>query len=82
MLVLRQALAFLADEVFGKRGPLDSVLKMESLMRSCKSNTDSLEWTLLMMCDYSLNRFVHPSEMQMRYLFGKGTQKGTLVTFQ
>ena len=69
----------MADETFGKRGPLDSVLKMESLMRACKSNTSSLEWTLLMMCDYSLNRLVVPSEMQMQYLFGKGTQKGNLV---
>lgn len=71
-----EELAFLADETFGKRGPLDSVLKLEMLMRACKSSTWSIEFALLCMCDSCLNRTVVPSEMTPNWLFGKGSQKG------
>ena len=71
-----EELAFLADETFGKRGPLDSVLKLEMLMRACKSSTGSIEFALLCMCDSCLNRTVVPSEMTPNWLFGKGSQKG------
>ena len=67
-------ITFLIDETFGKRSPLDSVLKMENLMRACKSHHQSLEHVL----DLCLNRVVVPSEMQHLYLFGKGSTKGNL----
>ena len=77
-LTLTEEIAFLIDEVFGKRSPLDSVLKIENVMRSCKSNHDSLVWVLIQMADWCLNRVVQPAEMVPFYLFGKGSQKGKL----
>ena len=77
-LVILEEIAFLIDEVFGKRSPLDSVLKIENIMRSCKSNHDSLAWVLVQMADWCLNRVVKPAEMVPFYLFGKGSSKGKL----
>ena len=77
-LVILEEIAFLIDEVFGKRSPLDSVLKIENIMRSCKSNHDSLAWVLVQMADWCLNRVVQPAEMVPFYLFGKGSSKGKL----
>lgn len=77
--IFSQEIAFLIDECFGKRSPLDSVLKMENLLRSCKSVSNALEHVLLQMADFCLNRQVNPAEMQHMYLFGgKGSTKGKL----
>eukprot|EP00435_Cladocopium_sp_Y103_P016837 s1739_g4.t1 len=65
-------ITFLIDECFGKRSPLDSVLKMENLMRTCRSVSNALEHVLFQMADWCLNRLVNPSEMQHMFLFGKG----------
>ena len=66
------------DEVFGKRSPLDSVLKMENMMRCCKSNHDSMHWCMQTMADQVLNRMIKPQEMQPNFLFGAKGQKGNL----
>ena len=76
--VFGKELAFLTDETFGKASPLDSVLKIEGIMRACRSSTEQLEWILIQMSDLCLNRQIQPAEMQPFYLFGKGQQKGTL----
>ena len=77
--IFSQEITFLIDECFGKRSPLDSVLKMENLLRSCKSGSNALEHVLLQMADFCLNRQVNPAEMQHMYLFGgKGSTKGKL----
>lgn len=71
------------DEVFGKLSPLDSVLKLEQIMRTCRSNSDQIEWILIQIGDLCLNRKVAPGEFQPSFLFGgKGQQKGKLVLFQ
>ena len=76
---IAQDLAFLTDETFGKRSPIDSVIKLEGMMRACKSQTDLMEWCLMTMSDLCLNREVRPAEMQPSWLFGqKGSQKGHL----
>lgn len=67
------------DDTFGKRSPIDSVIKLEGMMRCCKSQTDQIHWCLMTMSDLVLNREVRPAEMQPSYLFGaKGPQKGSL----
>ena len=72
-----QNLAFLTDETFGKKSPLDSVLKIEGMMRACRSNSESMQWCMLQMADLCLNRCLAPAEMQPNYLFGtKGGGKG------
>lgn len=71
-------LAFLTDETFGKRSPLDSVLKIESLMRACRSNAESMEFCMTTMADLCLNRLLQPAELQPSMMSGKGSQKGTL----
>lgn len=73
-----QDLAFLMDETFGKRSPIDSVIKLEGMMRCCKSQTDLIHWCLMSMSDLVLNREIRPAEMQANFLFGaKGAQKGS-----
>jgi hypothetical protein len=61
-------LAFLTDETFGKRSPLDSVLKIEGVMRACRSNAESMQW-------------MAPAELQPTYLFGAKGGKGNFGLF-
>lgn len=75
---LLQEIAFLMDETFGKRSPIDSVVKLESVMRSCRSSCETQKWVLLTMADLCLNRVVSPKEMTLEALFGKSGQKGNL----
>jgi hypothetical protein len=77
-------LAFLTDETFGKRSPLDSVLKIEGVMRACRSNAESMQWCMLQMADLCLNRQLVPAEMQPNmpnYLFGVKGGKGNFGLF-
>lgn len=71
----------MTDETFGKRSPLDSVLKIEGVMRACRSNAESMQWCMLQMADLCLNRQVAPAEMQPAYLFGGKGGKGNLGDF-
>ena len=75
---LIEEIAFLIDETFGKVSPLDSVLKMENVMRCCRSSVESQLFVLSCMADLCLNRIMVPQEMTPNFLFGKGTAKGTL----
>jgi len=74
-------LAFLTDETFGKRSPLDSVLKIEGVMRACRSNAESMQWCMLQMADLCLNRQLAPAELQPTYLFGAKGGKGNFGLF-
>lgn len=78
LLALPQEIAFLMDETFGKCSPIDSVVKLESVMRSCRSSCETQKWVLLTMADLCLNRVVNPKEMTLEALFGKSGQKGNL----
>ncbi|CAJ1442930.1 unnamed protein product, partial [Effrenium voratum] len=39
-----QEMAFLADELFGKRTPIDSVAKLEDLIKIARSDVESISW--------------------------------------
>jgi hypothetical protein len=72
---------FLTDETFGKRSTLDSVLKIEGVMRACRSNAESMQWCMLQMADLCLNRQMAPAELQPTYLFGAKGGKGNFGLF-
>lgn len=76
-----QDLAFLIDETFGKMSPLDSMLKMEGIMRTCKSNTLSQQWVMITMADLCLNRVMVPQELTPNSSLVSQTKKGSLDGF-
>ena len=70
-------MAFLADELFGKRTPIDSVAKLEDLIKIARSDVDSISWLFTSLCDYVLNGVCKVAEMNSSALSGgKSNPKG------
>ncbi|CAJ1449896.1 unnamed protein product, partial [Effrenium voratum] len=72
-----QEMAFLADELFGKRTPIDSVAKLEDLIKIARSDVESISWLFTSLCDYVLNGVCKVAEMNSSALSGgKSNPKG------
>ena len=67
-----------ADETFGKRNPLDSLYKLQSLVQCAQSQTEGIKWALETMCDLLLNGKIQSPSLTLEVLGGKRGSKGRL----
>ena len=67
-----------AEEVFGKKTPWDSVLKLQDLMKKAQRDPDTIDWILTCVNDLVMNKLVGKDELTGPAMTGKSKGgKGT-----